>query len=106
MPIHHVICHSGAVALNLATVGVTFGMRISPNAGAIRAGSCTIPTPALDSAADESDHCGHSPTRGRFASVFLPALDDGTEAELTAAPLAWCCLHENGWNAPAETGDL
>lgn len=44
---------------------------------------------------------------GRFASVFLPVLDDVTEAELVAAPLVWCDgLHDNWWNAPAETRHL
>jgi hypothetical protein len=44
---------------------------------------------------------------GRFASVFLAALDDATEVELIAAPLVWCDgLHDSWWNAPSETRHL
>ncbi|GHC55031.1 GFA family protein [Neogemmobacter tilapiae] len=44
---------------------------------------------------------------GRFASVYLPALEDATEAELIAAPVFWCDgLHDNWWNPAAETRHL
>ncbi|MFD1882177.1 GFA family protein [Paracoccus pacificus] len=44
---------------------------------------------------------------GRFVQVFVPALDDATEAELIAAPVYWADgAHDNWWNPAPETRHL
>ncbi len=44
---------------------------------------------------------------GAFVSVFLPALDDLPVEQLIAAPVQYMDgLHDNWWNAPAETRHL
>lgn len=44
---------------------------------------------------------------GRFMQVFVPALDDATEAELIAAPIYWADgAHDNWWNPAPETRHL
>ncbi|MDO5706734.1 MAG: GFA family protein [Paracoccus sp. (in: a-proteobacteria)] len=44
---------------------------------------------------------------GRFVQVFVPALDDATEAELIAAPVFWADgAHDNWWNPAPETRHL
>lgn len=43
----------------------------------------------------------------RFVQVFIPALDDATEAELIAAPIFWADgAHDNWWNPAPETRHL
>ena len=44
---------------------------------------------------------------GRFAAVFVPALDDATEAELIGAPVFWADgAHDEWWSPAPETRHL
>ncbi|MDQ1900213.1 GFA family protein [Paracoccus sp. WLY502] len=44
---------------------------------------------------------------GRFTMVFVPALDDATEAELIAAPVFYADgAHDNWWNPATEARHL